>query len=188
MHENNEFDQGGWLSQATGDSLRRQAAVWVWAIGSVQAVLFGCCGVSVAWMSIIPIEELQITDPAQFEVISKVYSMSGAVAAMIFFLGFAPAVAYLAMGFAVRAGRKLAIDASTLLAITQAIVFGLIFVVNVAAGLVQGSPAAITGTVLTFGTPLVLLVYGIRCLWRLRRFDHVDRDEQDTDPWNEPTG
>ena len=168
------------------NGLRQRAAVSVWVIGAVQTVAFGCCSALMGMVAMVPLEHFRtVTDLKVFEQLAGVYPLLGDAAMTGFVLGFLPGLAYLALGFAVRVGRGFSTEVAMVLAATQLVVFGTVFVSNLVVAVTGHSPSAATVNILTLGSLLALLGYGIRCLWLARQSRHGDWDES-TDPWNDP--
>lgn len=167
-------------------NLRHRAAVITWIIGSVQSVLFGSCSALTTWAARLRPDELQgITNPEQLEQFSKFHPMLGHVAITLFVLGVVPGIVYLMLGFAVRTGSTIATGTALVLAITQSIVLGTIFIHNVLTAVLAHDPVMLTVNALTLGSLLALLGFGIRSLWLARQCDR-DNLEAQTDPWNNP--
>jgi hypothetical protein len=180
------------LGPGTGDdplaSASRSAAVWVWAVGALEVLFSGCLMASVAATSALPrqrlVDELrrQNWSPQQIDQIHVLYPLLWAVAVVIFFCGVVPGLAYLAMGFGVRAGRMGWVTACLALTVTQSLVLGVLLLTHLAGAVFSGDPGALTAGALVFGSPLALLgavVYRLLIVSRHRR-EHLDLQ---TDPW-----
>lgn len=132
-------------------------------------MLFGLCSCSYALIAIIPIDEVASQGAISADHMRaweqfKPHSLM--LATTTFVLGCVPGVCYLLLGFGVRRGQRGMTIASLILAMTQAIVCGLVLLLSLIEGFRRGEPLAITIPVLTFGTLLGLLVF--LCVWLFR--------------------
>ncbi len=167
-------------------NLCRRAAAITWLIGAVQAVFFGTCTAVTAWAALLPLDQLRrVTSHEQFEQFSNIRPMLGAAVVTVGVLGFVPGVAYVILGFGVRRGHTAATRVVLVLATTQVIVFGTVFVHNVLTAIRTRNPTVLTFNAATLGSLLVLLGLAIRRLWFVSRFCR-DQLETHTDPWNNP--
>jgi hypothetical protein len=82
-----------------------------------------------------------------------------AIAVTLLLLGFLPGLAYLVLGFAVRSGRRWASVTAFVLTGTQALVLGLIFLLNLLGALLSGSAGAVAAAVMIWGALAGLLAY-----------------------------
>jgi len=165
--------------------IRHHAAKLVWIIGAIQALVFGCCTTSMAIVATIPPEQLeQMTDPATFDQFTRAMPLFLPVAITVFVLGFVPGVVYLIAGFGVKAGKPPATSLALVLMTTQSIVLGVLLLNAVVAAVASHRPADLTLGVLTHGSLLVLLGFGIHRLWRVKQYNQNHLEEQ-TDPWND---
>ena len=179
----NEWDM---LAHGTSSGAAQRAALFTWIVAGVELVLFGGCSAAIAIISTVPLEELRkMGDPAQIDQIAQIYPMLGAIAVVMFIFGFLPAIAYLILGFGVRAGKPLSITVTLVLAMTQCTVFGVLFINNTLASVQRGDPATLMLNVVTLGSLVGLLGYTARLLWQMKQQANNNRAIH-TDPWNEP--
>ena len=123
----------------------------------------------------------QGADQAALDAVRK----GGPMFALIFVvLGVAPGVAYFVLAFFVRKRKRGAITTSMALAVTQAIVIGVIFLSGLAQAVLAANPVALTTNCLVFGTPLALLGAAIYWLFRTQSPDLPQRVEA-RDPWDD---
>lgn len=166
-----EWDQpsAGSVAQPAG-----RAAVQLWILAAVELVMFGCLSATASLLAFIPETEIrkalqpgQVSEE-QMQMFLQAKEMAIPVALTILILGLIPAIAYVILGFFVRLSRPNAIGTALLLAVTQSIVFGVLFLQGAIAAVMQHNPAQFTVDCLSFGTVLVLLGYAIKWLLRAR--------------------
>jgi hypothetical protein len=169
----NEWDE---LPAAGMSHPARRAGIFVWALAAVCLAVFGCLGTSSLVFSRMSRDELQskfVLSEQEMSVLEPSYLLAFSVMAVA--LGVLPGLTYLVAGFGVRAGRLTATNVALYVAITQAIVFGLLGLFSLLDAARSGDPQKLTMMILTFGTFLALLGYTIRCL--VRSLEHA-RQEQ----------
>lgn len=159
----------------------------MWIISAIQVL--GCSCMSAMFVAIAFISDEQFAeaaakqsaDPAAIDAVRK----GGPMLALVFvILGVAPGVAYFVLAFFVRKRKRGAVTASMALAITQAIVFGVIFLSGVLQGITTANPVALTMNFLVFGTPLALLGATIYWLYRIQS-PAAARPVEPRDPWDD---
>lgn len=173
---------------AESTAVAQTASVWLWALGALQVLVFGCCTASIAITAQMPLEAFQ-QEVAAYELppqqAAELHGMLHYSALIVLLMGFLPGVAYLICGFGVRRGKRTAIGLALLLAITQAIVFGVMGLYSLAAAAMAANPVAFTVNFVTFGTILGVLGAAIYWLTKALRFQPTT-DADTTDPWNDP--
>jgi len=181
----NEWDQ---VETVSSGQVRR-AAWFVWGVGMLQAVLFGCGAASSMVAAAMPYEDLlaemqkQGHDTTPFEQMGPEFF--AILAGTLFFLGFLPGVAYLVLGFFVHKGNQRVMEFTLLLLLTQALVIGLVFLTGAAGSLFALDPIALTSNVLLFGTPFAVLCVTILQVYRARQ-EVSNAIGPNIDPWNNP--
>ncbi len=154
---------------------RKRASFWVWVIGGVEVVAFGFCGLFLSVMSRFTAGDFeQALTPEQLSQYSEVQPMLKPAAVTFLVLGFIPGLVYVLLGFKVRNGNRRATTTALILAMTQGLVFGVLFLSSVLHAVGQGDPAALTINVLTLGSLLGLLGIGTHRLWQTRTDDEED--------------
>ncbi len=170
--------------------LNRSASRWIWAIGAVELLLSGCVITTLAAAATTPRQDLferfrEVYSPSEIRMFEQIYPLLPALAVTLLVCGAIPGVAYLILGFGVRAGHPTSMATALVLAVTQAIVLGVLLAAQLLGSIVAADPAAFTSGVLVLGTPVALLGAGIYRLILAQR-KRREADELGTDPWNEP--
>lgn len=191
MHETNsnaEFASWASATHGTMSQTGRRAAIWVWVIGAMQLMLSSCFLLMFAALALIPPQMLLNEMHGQYSAdeIALIYQAVWPSIIVLGLGGSLPGIVYLALGFAVWAGRRPAIITAMVMVITQCIVLGLLLVTQVVAAVLTADPAALTSGVLLFGTPLAVLGRGWFWLHRHNRL-HRHHADQLTDPWRDST-
>jgi len=164
----------------------RRAALLVWALAAVGLIAFGCCSTALSlWAGRSQDELKQALPQWDADQLAQLYPLLWPMAILVFVIGFLPGLIYLIAGFGVRSGRALPTNLALLLTITQAIVWGVLFLSGVFQAVRMGSPTNLTVNVLTFGSFLALLGFTIHWLLRAKRA-RQESAELATDPWNDP--
>ncbi|MCC6580318.1 MAG: hypothetical protein IT440_07730 [Phycisphaeraceae bacterium] len=165
-----------------------RSVVFLWIIGGLEVVFCGFLSLmSLIIYATVSIEQFQSIlkdNPEAVEAIRPHYPniMVWVFWAMLF-LGVAPGLILLGMGFALRKGLNWAVSVSLLLLVTQSLVLALYLLVSIIQALMMGSPAALTANVLLYGSPMLVLLAGIQALWRTRQ-SRSDIRSIHCDPWN----
>jgi len=184
---NDTFDYSA--DRSSPDRTATRAAIWVWIVGAVETVVFGCMGCALSVAALTPLnklEEILADHPMRENIdLEQGYKMLWMVAVLFIVLGLMPGIAYLALGFAVKARKAALTNFALMLLMTQSIVWGLILVINVGSGFVNGSPAEVTLSVLTLGTLVVLIVVAIRTILSIGPAE-LGASAEHSDPWNTP--
>lgn len=166
-----------------------RAALWTWILGVIQVLLSGCLASVFAVMAVMPLTQLQeiyAGQPQSFELIAKMHPRFWPMAGLMLVMGFIPGVAYIIAGFGVRKNNGTATYVAMLLAITQTIVLGVLVLNNIAVALTQGDLCQVTFNVVVMGTMLGMIGYTALLLYRTRRGDVSNWQDQSTDPWDDP--
>ena len=179
--------------QMRGMNPRRRAAYFVWGVGIVEILLFGCCSLGAILARSMPLADLQADFAArnpqvsheQLNQLAQIYQLAWPLAVLFLVVGFLPGLAYALLGFGVRKGRPISTNTALLLAITQTIVFGVIFAVNVAGAVMSENLPALTANFIGFGSLLMVLGFTIFWLFRAKTIPGGNPD-QDFEPWNDP--
>lgn len=170
------------------DSLRRRSALALWALGGVQVVIYGCCSFVAALVGGTPLVELQKHLPPGETLppgsdMAHPYMVPLAVLGLL--LGFFPGLAYIVLGFPVRAGLRAPTLGAAVLTLVQAAAQSVGLVLVVAGAAMTGDPVALGLGLLGGGA--MLGAQGVLAYWLIRLLRAPAIDEAlETDPWNEP--
>ena len=172
--------------QREDDAAPHRSAKWVWIVGGIETILFGCCSIFLALTASVPLDELEkMADPAQFEMIRQAHPMLRTVAITTFVLGFVPGVAYLILGFGIKAGQPLPMTIALVLTMMQCIVFGILLINNILSATQVGHPLGVTVNIVTLGSLVGILGYTTHLLWQVKQLTRTNMPVND-DPWNKP--
>lgn len=166
-----------------------RAAMFLWILGGVQLFCFSCCATCLTTFAMLPIEQWNELMQGQSQALDgmapgDVHAALLPMAILAVVLGVAPGTAYVVLAFFVKKAQPAAVNIAMLVAITQIIVFGIMFLLNVVSGVARGNPVAVTAAVLTQGSLLALLVATVRWLSAVRKYGQTVMGEQ-SDPWSE---
>ncbi|MCX5658717.1 MAG: hypothetical protein NTW19_03220 [Planctomycetota bacterium] len=170
------------------ESLRRRAALLLWALGGVQVVCFGCCSFVLGAFGFRSMEEIQKLLPPG-EVLppgtAAAHPFLIPVAVGVLLVGFFPGVAYIVLGFPVRAGLRGPTIAALAVSASQAAVMAMGVFVMVLGSLAAGDMGSLATSAAMGGGMLVALGVLVVLLVTILRAPGMD-DDLETDPWNEP--
>lgn len=167
-----------------------RAALFLWIVGGLQAVFFTSCAACMGIAALLPADQWQEVLAQQNQSLPQGVTPSqfqGAMlplAVLMFVLGVLPGIAYIVLAFFVRKAKPGAINLALLILITQMVVLGVMFLLNVGTGIVAGAPIQITVTVLTQGSLLAILFATARWLFKARSYG-TEVIGQESDPWSE---
>ncbi len=162
-----------WDAPPPGAASPLRAAVITWIIGAGQTFLFGLGTVIYGLMALLPEERLhelvrgQNLPEEQLTLLQPWLMAAFALCCLL--LGFIPGVAYVLLGFGIHRGKRLAFESTQMLLLTQAIVLGIFLLLGVSQALAAGSPRHVTLNIVVLGTPLALLITGIRWVAAAKR-------------------
>ncbi len=122
-----------------GPSPHKKASVWLWTLGGLGAITGTCMVMGLAQIAAWPVEQIVKELAPRFNeeqaTLVKAMAMPTAIGLVLFWL--LPAIAYLMLGFGVRAGRGSAIRTARWITLVQLIVIGLLILL--------GLPGALRG-------------------------------------------
>lgn len=180
--------QPAW-NPASANPLASRAALWTWILGATQVLFSGCLASAFAVLAVTPLprllQEVSEKQPESVEAITTMYPLFWPMAGLMLVMGFIPGVVYIFAGFGVRKNNSTATYTAMLLAITQTIVLGVLVFTNIVAALLKGDLCSVTFNVVVMGTMLGMIGYTALLLYRSRRGDVANWQDQSTDPWDE---
>lgn len=168
---------------------RGRAAIWLWVIGGLEVVLFSCLATAFAVFGAMAWSEIETTFAAQdmpgdvVEMYRSIHPHAGKLALGLSLIGVLPGLAYLVLGFLVRAGGARAALVASVLLLTQAVVVGLYGALSVFGALTTGQPGMVTMMVLMYGTSAALLVMALRSVNAARIAPAQAADGGDSSGW-----
>lgn len=177
-----------WDTAPPSNVAAHRASLFLWIVAAIE--LFGCACMSAMFAAISVLPDAQFAeaaaqqgaDMAQMETVRK----AGPMLAVVFIiLGIVPGIAYAILAFFVRKRKSAAVTISLVLAVTQAIVLGIIFLTGLAQGILGANPVALTTNFVMFGTPLALLGAAIYWLYRTQSPAAAAHHLEPRDPWDD---
>lgn len=162
-----------------------RAAVYVWLCAGLCLALACCCGMSVVGMTMLPTSEIMSQIPAdmpnrdQIQQLLPVMAVVMGIVAVVFLL--IPGIVLAILGFPIRAGgRPSAITAMIILGI-QALVLGLITLMNLLGVIISRSLGDLIGVFILAGV-VALFVLALSALWASLR-SPTQTSTQTVEPW-----
>ncbi len=174
------------IEQRAEPMLCGRAAVYLWWLAAVEMGLSGLGALLMVAASAVPVNELTAELPAdQIELFLEIRPLLIPLALGVLVLGFVPGLAYAVLGFAVRTGRRWAINTALVLSATQLLVAGVLCAFAILGAIVTLDPVAVTVSVLFYGSPTLLLAFCVRLLMASRRTTRATSMwEDEGDPWS----
>ena len=183
------------MPQATNRSVHPQigrASLFMWIAGGAMTLLFGLYAILLAVLPAV-VDEAKRAGTLTTDMITALEQLedqAGSMALTASLLGVLPAVALIWLGFMVRRGTPGWTKAGRILANVQAVVLVVLTLDIAVSALRMGNPAALTISLLIFGSLAGMLFYA-GALLRRRPMGGAARTsaylyDLDTDPWAKP--
>lgn len=153
----------------------RKAAIllaWIGLVESLAAMVLAIMGAALARLSVEALRQSGVErglSEAQIENLVEIRGTVGWMIVTVVLLLMTPGVCYFFLARGVRWGRSAAIQLSYLMLMTQAVVAAMMLVSTLYQAVAADRRVMFTAAVLLLGTPLVVMIYTIAPLIRLRR-------------------